>query len=225
MPGRLLSAPVRRRRSHGRVVAVLAAIALLVAGCGGDDYQYVSNQGAHLYFRIPDTWLLFDQEELFAAQMDAGVGFPQVDDMRRRAWLRGFLGSADGQADDVLDLGGEELAGIAEVRTLSPSERDSMSLAALRRVGGVDPLEAAQSPSSGVRVLDLEEVSEGDARGYRIVVSVTTDSETTTMTQLALVDAATTTLYRLTLGCSAPCYEQNQDVIDEVTESWTVEEV
>jgi hypothetical protein len=223
MPGRLASAHLLRRRASVRVVTLAAAV-LVAASCGGDDFQYLSNQDAHLFFRLPDDWRVFGQEELFEAQMDAGVGFPAADDLRRRVWMRGFDASGDAEAVDVLQLGGDHPRGLAEVRALNASERDTMSLAALRRVGGVDPLEAGQTPGSGVQVLDLEEISEGDARGFRIVVSITSESRTIVVTQLALVDAGTTRLYRLSLGCSASCYDDNRSLVEEVTESWTVEE-
>ena len=226
MPEPLAQPPLSRSCWRGPIAAVVVAAAALLAACGGDEFQYIANRDANVFLRLPDGWQVFGQDEILEAQQAAGVSADRVQPTQDRIWMRGFDASPGAKVEDVLQLGGDQLRGFAEVRPLAPAERDAVSLASLRGIGfGVDPVAAAQDPESGVEIRQLEEISDDHVRGVHIVASITSDSGTIVVAQTALVDTDTTTLYRLSLSCSVRCYDDNVDVIDQVTASWRVVEV
>jgi hypothetical protein len=209
----------RRART---ALAGAAAIGLLgLAGCGGSGYEYVSNADEGLHFRVPDGWTVVEVEE-------ADTGVPeaagQSDGWTRLLDRSPTPGVANYNA--VLPLYPVGVATVESVGTLD--DRDTLDYATLRAMATNDvddPLALASTEDGGVEVISLEDVTEGDMRGERIVFNVEQpDGSLLTVDQTALVDPLTTQIYRLLLKCEAHCYESNRDEIDEIVDSWTVEE-
>lgn len=77
LPPRPRSRPRRRTRSrhHLGVAVVLAAIALVVLGCG-DDSQPDAVSWRNVEFDVPDGWYVFEEEEdrLSLSNQDIGIG-------------------------------------------------------------------------------------------------------------------------------------------------------
>jgi hypothetical protein len=114
--------------------------------------------------------------------------------------------------------------GLAQVVPVG-GQRDAVSLRFLRSMSfGADPVELAQQ--GDVRVLRRDDiVTDAGFRGERIAVTIPLqDGEEVTIDQIAMVDAATTTLYRLVIKCEAACYEAHRGEIDQIVDSWTLEE-
>src|SRR3984885_16043659 len=62
--GRLERGLMSRGRSIGWGMVLLA---LLVAGCAAPQFTYVTNSGAHTYFKVPDGWSQIKSSALSAA--------------------------------------------------------------------------------------------------------------------------------------------------------------
>ena len=223
------------------VVALLVA-ALSLTACGSE-YHYVSNRDSGAYFKVPDHWEVYGTGELMRSE-DQFLSDDEVDDRTPSVWLRGFDAAEEPSPDHVLDATATSPRGYAEVRALSETERDGLDYGALRRSGfplhdpstgeAVDPLEfAAQDPDGVITVLDYEdegslgslELDEG-LRGVRIVTRIALeDQEPVVLEQVSVVDAATRRHYSFTVGCTERCWDANEDVIREIADSWTLEEV
>src|SRR5215204_723476 len=56
------------RRARGVLAGLAACAGLGLVGCGDSGYEYVSNNDAGLYFRVPDDWSVIEVDD-----SDAGV--------------------------------------------------------------------------------------------------------------------------------------------------------
>ncbi len=211
-------------RRGSAVLAGLTACGVLVTGCGGTEYEYVSNGDAGLHFRVPDAWAVLEVDD------DTETGVPEAFGETDDGWLRVIDASpapALGNAVAPLPLYPVGLASVGSVGTLD--DRDQLDYATLRTLalGGVgDPLDLASVEGSGVSLVSLDDVTtDGGLRGERVVFTVTQDDGSLlTIDQTAMVDPRTTEIYQLLLRCEAHCYESNRDAIDDIADSWTIEE-
>ncbi len=209
--------------TRGRGLALLLLTGLVAAGCGGDGYEYVQNDGAGLYFRVPESWNVVEIE-----QVDDGM--PEAVNEPADGWVRLLDRSTDPDIANFEAPVPTEPVGLASVVPLPDLDtRDQLDYAALRALalgGEQDPLALASQSDGGVEIVSLEDVTTGDGlRGERIVFTVEQDDGGfVTMDQTALVDPQTTEIYRLLLKCEARCYEDNRDEIDGIVDSWTIDQ-
>jgi hypothetical protein len=228
--------PKERRLRRLPIFAVAAA--LLIGGCTSG-YQYVTNSKTKTYFKIPDQWRLYSENEIFASQIQ-GLS-PQSEEATKAAlWMVAFdadphpslehLFQLTTRCDLVKATPGAALPvgcypeGFAQVRPLSGSQRDGLSLAGLRNsIFPVDDL-VTQDPMA-VEILRQEDIVLGSGfHGSRYVMNVKRDSAYLTVDQTALVDPATRMLYLFVVGCEAHCYLDHQQTINQIVKSWTVKE-
>jgi len=222
-----------------RRLSVLASVnALLLAGCTSG-YTYVTNSKTKTYFKIPDQWRLFNENEIFSREIQ-GLS-PQTEAAARQAlWMVAFDSDPHPSLDHLFQVStrcdlvkatskstlpvGCYPEGFAQVLPLSESARDSLSLASLRNAFfHVDDL-IAQDPQS-VEILDQRDiVLSSGFHGSRYVMNVKRDDVFLTINQTALVDPATRMLYLFAIGCEAHCYLDHQKTIDQIVQSWTVKE-
>jgi hypothetical protein len=223
-------------------VALLSAGLLVLAACGSD-YRYVSNRGAGAFFKVPDSWHLYEEGDLLRAEDDT-VSDDDLESLQDRLWLRGFDGDDDPAPEHVVDISARSPRGYAEVRELTAGERDVLDYAAMRKAGFplqdpstgevMDPLAYAdQNPDGPVTVLEYEdddtlgtlELGEG-LRGVRVLSRIALeDEEPVILEQVTVVDAGTRRRYTFTVGCTQDCWDANEHVIREIADSWTLEEV
>ncbi|MGH9182907.1 MAG: hypothetical protein ACRDZ9_03670 [Acidimicrobiales bacterium] len=227
-------APGAVRCPQGHVTgSLLLAVALTLAACGGSEFTYVANREEQVFFKIPEDWGLFEEGEVIIP--NENVTAVQAAELRDRVWLRGFDGSERPSAGNVLLRSANDPRGYAEVRLLAPDERESVSLVELRRSGfpldsetgePIDPIAfQAQNPGGPVRILHYEDdiVLENGSHGTRVTALLDDDSPSV-FDQFTFVDAATTRRYIFTIGCSIECWTQNEGLIAEIADSWTLEE-
>lgn len=201
---------------------MVVAIALTVAACGGSGYEYVENDDAGLYFRVPDTWSVVPVDT-------TDEGIPETL-LASEQWVRLLDKSADPDLANLQAVLPRQPVGLASVSSVATnSERDALDYVALRSMalgGEDDPLALASTPDSGVDLVSIDDVTtEEGLRGERIVFTVTQDDGgLTTFDQTALVNPLTTEIYRLFLKCEAHCYEANRGEIDDIVDSWTIEQ-
>jgi hypothetical protein len=206
---------------------------LLAAACGGSGFTYVSNSGDGAYFKVPDDWTVYDEGDVLKA--GNGVSDEQVEALKERVWLRGFDASDEPSPEHVISRVTDHPRGYAEVRQLDARERGTADLVALRSVGfppdmltglPTDPVAAFEAdPSGPIQLLRYDDdlVFDDGSRGIRIAIVLRGDG-TSVVEQIAVLDPATTRRYVFSIGCSLDCWEENEDLIAEVLDSWTIRE-
>jgi len=208
-----------RRRGSLLVVVV---IALTVGACGDSGYEYVENDDAGLYFRVPDTWSVVPVDTTDEA-------IPETL-LQSEQWVRLLDRSADPGLANLQAVLPAEPVGLASVSTVATNtERDALDYVVLRSMalgGEDDPLALASTPDSGVDLVSIADVTTDEGlRGERIVFTVTQDDGgLVTFDQTAMVNPLTTEIYRLFLKCESHCYEANRGEIDDIVDSWTIEQ-
>jgi hypothetical protein len=203
-------------------VGLAACVALGLVGCSDSGYEYVSNSEAGLYFKVPDGWSVLEVD-------DAESGVPEpagsVDSWLRLLDRSPSPGVANFNAS--LPLYPVGVASVASVGTLD--DRDQLDYATLRAMatnGVDDPLLLASTDDSGVQLVSIEDITTDEGlRGERVIFNQEQDDGSTlTIDQTAMVDPQTTEIYRLLLKCEAHCYESNRSEIDEIADSWTIDQ-
>jgi hypothetical protein len=213
-------------RWTGRRLGALAVALAVAAGCGGNGYSYLANKKEKLYFKVPDSWTVYDTRDLMNG-----------DDPPNGTWVRGFVAGEQPTIDSVFTIASDVPRGYVEVLSLDASERDTLNLAALRGTNfgsdqstgqPIDPLQYAQEhPDGPLQVLGYDDdivLSKGPHGVHiRVAITPTAESAPAIVDQTVLVDKATTKRYVLSIGCSAQCFQHNKKVIQEVIASWTLE--
>jgi len=207
-----------------RLAVAVALVGALASACGGSGYTYHSNQDEKLYFKLPDDWTVFDTEDFGDEEIPAGL------------WLRGFVGGPSPSIESVFTWVSDEPRGYVVVEPLGVMERDATSLATLRTThfgadpetgDPLDPLAYGMEHPDELQVLGYDDnvVLDSGPHGVHIRVAVTPpgSGETAIIDQTALVDAATSRRYVLSIGCTEECFEEHERDIEAVIESWTLE--
>jgi hypothetical protein len=211
---------IRRRRVP--VVAALVVAAVLVAACSDSGYHYVKNSDEGVYFKVPNDWKLYDESTYFKAILDEPSP-TQLDAVLDRDWAAAFDSDPDPSPKNLNALDSKHPHGFARVSEIGVDEHDTFSLEAARNlVAPVDELIQADA----AQILDADEFTlDGGFRGSHIVVNLGLDKGGfTTLDQTVIVDADTTKVYVLVIGCSDDCYDKNKGEIESLVDSWTVKE-
>jgi hypothetical protein len=203
-------------------VAALAAVAALALAACGTDYHYVKNSDEVVYLKVPNDWKIYDEEQYFRATLDEPSP-AQLDALRENEWATAFDSDPNPNPRNLNALDSRHPHGFARVHDIGIDEHDTFSMQSARNlVAPVDELIDA----GAAQVLDADEFSlDGGFRGSHIVVNLGLEKGGyTTLDQTVVVDADTTKLYILAIGCSDTCYEKHKGEIESLVDSWTVRE-
>lgn len=225
----MVGSAIPSSRAAARLLAVAIVPALLLPSCGGSDFDFVGSPDRKAYFKIPLEWRQFSRRDLLAASGQ------ELSDATQQAvpWLVGFDSAPQPSADHVLRL--EEAPDhpvvMAQALALTPAARDEISLRLMRNT--IYPLDQLlQDQSAEVR--DYEElVFDEGFRGLMIEydvtlgrnVEVTAGTDVIRVHQIGVLDPATETLYQFAIRCESHCFDENDKLIDQIVESWTVKEL
>jgi hypothetical protein len=121
-------------------------------------------------------------------------------------------------------------AGQQQMIVLTDEERDKFTLAGLRGLFIDIDAEIAKAKADNVeskvtirnRFDDV--VRPGGFHGSQVIFDYKLDDATLTFNQTALFDSESRIAYLFVIGCEASCYVRNIDAIDDVVQSWTIEE-
>lgn len=222
-------AAISVRRIAARFLAFIALPALLLPACGGSEFDFVGSPDRKAYFKIPLDWKEFSRRDLLAA---SGLDLSDVT-QQTLPWLVAFDSAPRPSADHVLELAEapDHPVVLAQARQLDFASRDQISLGTIRNeVYPVDEL--IQNDAAEIR--DYEElVLDEGYRGIRIEFDVTlggnaeitSGNEVIRVHQIGIVDPATETMYLFAIRCESHCFDENDKVIDQIVESWTVKEL
>lgn len=223
---------IRAGRWRGRQITIwlVSAMTLLaLAGCGASQYTYVTNSEDRVYVRVPATWQQLDERSMKDA---LGID-PTIDLAEAGFWLEGYDADTSPSATHLLGPRAEAPALLVSVQQVPPAGRGQVSLDYLRDVfWPVSPAKQEKlaqnpaSPMSGFTVMDDEVLTPGDGlRGvhttYRFSLS---DGPAQVFDQTVYTNDDASKIYIFFVRCSAECYEQRQQEIDNVVSSFTVRE-
>lgn len=213
-----LGRPLKRA---SRPALLLAAAAVLQTACGAPNYHYIKSTSNRTYVRVPADWTLYDEDALLKSSDDSQEAKEQF---KRLTWSVAFDADPAPSLEHVLSQS-EHPTGLVQVRTLTPTQRDTFSLSDLRRLLlSFDPLSDDAQASGEVEVLDAAEIKrEGGLHGWEFLLNLPSeDGDYVKWRQIALTDSGVTKVHVLAISCDAKCYEANEDTIDKVVESWKV---
>jgi hypothetical protein len=196
----------------------LTALALM-SGCAGTGYHYVKRSEDHTYFKVPDSWKLFDEDQMLAA--DKSLSEEERTVFRDNAWETGFDGSPQPSVQHLDIADNRHPVGRAMVLSLSGDAADELSLKTLRNLFfDIDGIETGDSAN----VLEYRRVNfDGGFRGSRFVAEVSRGKKTFTVNQIAVVDQATNKIHALVVTCTRACYDANEEKIEAIVDSYTVD--
>ena len=239
-PGRGDNGSVRHRVAFGVLVAVLGVV---LAGCGSTEFRYVRNSDTRTAFKVPRAWTLYDKKTFLRLPPGPTVRTPDPIE-----WLVALDGDPSPSVQHVLngeDLATEHPQGLALVFTLSPENRDQASFGFVRNfLIPVDQL--MQLGTDNIEILSYDDSLTGDEglHGSHIVfqfrpsalgqlqeeqggvsgggASSAFSPEFVVVNQTAYLDANADKVYLMALMCSAECYDDHKQDIDNAIDSWTV---
>jgi hypothetical protein len=215
--------PGRRSRVGSRVAlgcSVLAA-ALLLAACGSSGFHYVKSSDDRTFFKVPDEWTLFDNDHILDASK-ADLSDEEIEQARETRWVTVFDGHPKATLNHIANKAPGFPVGRAVVQDLSPELADEVSLMALRNL--FFDIDAKIEKKTG-QVIAYEPVErDGGFHGSHLVVKLATSRGDIVVNQIAMLDQGTTKVYALAVSCSVECYDRDQSRIEQVIDSWTVEE-
>ncbi|WP_157530067.1 hypothetical protein [Microtetraspora niveoalba] len=213
-----------------------SALVAGLSGCGGGGFTYVRDEAGATYFKVPAAWHKVDQGSL-----DGKVfGDPESASARTQkqlTWTVGFDAHATPSADHLLVPGSvaeDRPFVMAKVQTLTPAQRDEVSLNTLRNSSGLPvavneetrrQLESsAASPFKGFEVLSDQVLPVQDGvRGIRTVFNYRLlGGPVQTFDETAYLSADGAHVSTLLIRCTAACYRQRAAEIDLVARSFKV---
>ena len=195
---------------------------LLLSACTSS-YTYIKNSSVKTYFKVPNDWRVFDENEIFKTQM-SGLS-PQGEAAAKSSiWMVAFDASPKASLSHFFTGDSPYPQGFAQVRQLSDEQKDSISLASIRNT--VFPLNQLQTqdPTSVEFLKSDDLVLAGGIHGNRIIFNVRLGDTFYTVNQTGLVNPQSSRLYLFIIGCEAHCYLKDMRTIDEIVKSWTVKE-
>jgi hypothetical protein len=203
------------------LAASVVAAALVLAACGGSGYHYVKSSEDRTFFKVPDDWELYDNDTLLDAA-SSDLSEEELDEVRATQWAAVFDAHPSPALAHLANKAPNYPVGRAIVQDLSPESADGISLMTLRNV--FYDVDTKIEKDTG-RVISYEPVERnGGFHGSHLVVQLSTAKGDMVVNQIALLDQGTTKVYALAIACSVKCYDENESRIEQVMDSWTVEE-
>lgn len=197
---------------------------LLLTGCGTPSKTYATNKDAGVYFSLPHSWKKISQTEL-SAREGTSTAAGAADRLASVIWQEAYSPKLDLTPADVLSLKTSDAPIVyVRVRDLNGDEINSISYNALRNI--IVPLTSWFDGTGTVPAFDISVDEERVEKGGRGVHSVfwyqANDGTSQTINQVALLSNDHTRIYILIVRCSKKCYADNQDVLEEISNSFTV---
>jgi hypothetical protein len=205
--------------------AALAAV--LVAACGSPSYHYVKNSADNTYFKVPASWRQIDQKTLVEA-----LGAESSTGGEPTSWMVAFDASDNPSPTHLIERDTNVPIVYATVRRLAPEQRGQVSFDSLRDVllPVTSAARADQTPQTSIftdfGLLDETVLTPGSGiRGVHAVFTYRVQGgPPQTFDQTSYVNDDASKVYVLLVRCSATCYEQRREEIQDVVSSFTVRE-
>lgn len=213
-----------------RLFVLFAPLALLVSACGAPEYAYVKNSEQQLYFKVPRSWQQLDQEAVdeWATAADPDSATAKVRD--QLMWTVAYDAADEPDLDHLTTIAAASAPVVwAKVERLLPDEGSKVSLDWMRDYFlpvTDDSREAAaqvQALLPGFELLHDEVLTpERGLHGVRVVYNYSLRDRLQTFDLTTLVNDDASLLYMLFIRCSARCYNEHAEQVQDVVASFTV---
>jgi hypothetical protein len=208
-------------RVRSAAVLLLVAAPLALTACGGSGYNYVKSTEDKTYFKVPDSWKLYDEESVLGA-LKGALSKDEISERRDTSWTTVFDANPDPSLEHLASNRPSYPVGRAIVQPLSSEASDGASLQSLRNIF-FDVDKGVDSGATTVKLYEPVELA-GGFHGSHLVANMTLKSGTVTFNQIAVFDQATSKVYAISISCSTACYDKYESKISTVIDSWTVRE-
>jgi hypothetical protein len=210
--------------SRGRIIGLgMILLALMATGCAAPQFTYVTNSGAHTYFKVPSDWRQISASSLHKATSNGGQQPSTV-------WSVGYDASSRPAAEDALSPANVQPFAYSVVAPVNQATTNALSYNELRDFFlPVTPTARATAakggfPLTGFHLLRDSMLTPGEGvHGVRVTFEYAyPGGSLNTFDQVALTNADDTEVYLLLVHCLASCYSSHQTEIDTVMKSFTV---
>ena len=207
-----------------------ASVAIVASSCGLSPYNFfnfTNSSGADMYFKVPQSWSNFGPKDVYSTPQ-VTLSASQLASIETGNWATVFTAQRATSLSSLTGIFSSAPFGISQATKLSATQRDSFSLATIRKLLlPVDPLSSSNSVG-GVTYAPQsynEFVTTNGMRGSRMVVYVKQSGKpTAVLDQVAEVDANTNWVYLIGVGCDLKCFNSNKSTIQTIVSSWSVKE-
>ena len=206
-------------RVRSAAVLLLVAAPLVLAACAGSGYHYVKSTEDKTYFKVPDSWKLYDEESVLSA-LKGALSKDEIAQRRDTTWTTVFDADPYPSLNHVASNRPNFPVGRAIVQPLSSEDSDGASLQSLRNIF-FDVDAGLDSGAATVKLYEPVELS-GGFHGSHLVASMNGKSGAVTFNQIAVFDQGTSKVYAISIYCTTACYDKYESKINTVIDSWTV---
>ncbi|HKE74158.1 MAG TPA: hypothetical protein VKB57_11120 [Acidimicrobiales bacterium] len=206
--------------------AIAASVLVGLTACGGPRYHYVQNDDFGVYAKLPSSWTIHDEKQLFPE-----LSAQELKDFHQSNWMRTFTGHGLKADKSLLFVGDSgEPVGMVKIQALTPEIREQISLASLRGFAALNDGSKDLMQDPNVKVVKDEPVSfKGGFHGVRTVFETPIPDgggATAVVDSTALLNDNSTIMYVFKVTCTTKCYfETHKDEIAKAVDSWTIQEV
>jgi hypothetical protein len=216
--------PCSRRVVRGVRLGAVALVSAAAASSCASNYEYVGGSAASdgAFFKIPKGW------ETFTIENDAATpeGRPAaITRAQTQPWTIVFDADPQPTLDHASEVATAHPFGVATVLPLPRAQRDQVSLRSLRMLATEDSTDPIEAHGDGTyEVVKYQDVSgSGGLVGERLVFNKQVEPGVwLTTDHTAMWNPEEGVIYRFVVRCASECFEDYQQQIDEVVESWQV---
>ena len=211
-----------RRGLTGGLTLLFCVLTIVgLSACGAPAYNYVADDSAGTFYKVPAQWHQLSQKNLDAALTAEGLSGEGV-------WSTAFDGASAPSGNDFLAPDLSQPFVFAEVGNLSSTGSNELSYNMLRDFMFPVTSTARSSdttfPLTGFKSLRDQTITGAQGvHGVRETFQYTfPDGSANTFDEEALTNADQTIVYYLLVHCTNACYAQNQNDIKTVMTSFTI---
>ncbi len=201
-----------------RTIAVLTALGLVLAACGGGsaDNRHIDSAGESLIV-LPSDWELYSAAEVVNppfVHSSADVSFPVISQM---AFAGSDLATSDVFAQPI--AASAFPIGVTTVRDIPLGMRDLVSRRVLSDV--VLPYQDLPSQELVKQDFAFDDTWEGVEVAVMYTDPITSSDGAAYF--ISITDPDVSRHYSIAIGCSIDCFADNQTAIESVINSWLVD--
>ncbi|MEN9324742.1 MAG: hypothetical protein RL414_496 [Actinomycetota bacterium] len=211
------------KRSKAYLGIALTSV-LLLSACAQPSKIYAADKSSGTYFSVPRGWKMVSQEDLSAHEATSTVAGAS-DRLASVIWQEGYSPDTSVTAKKILSLKTSDQPIVyARVRDLNGDEINAISYNGLRNI--IVPLTSWFDGVGSVPDFTISVDEERIEKGARGVHSIFTfqgaDGAYQTINQIALLSNDHTRIFVLIVRCSKKCYSENRQVLEDISNSYTV---
>jgi len=210
---------------RGRIAAAMVAFGVLVTGLSGctTSVTYVGSSTQDMYFKIPNTWEVFNQSTLQEnGWIDPAASSQAALAGQSHPVYETVAGANPKVARSVDTQSGPYPWAMAQVVALDGQDQANTSLAALAD----EKYPIDQLNQDGDRVQQLSPTRllvDGALRGSRVAYQIVSQQTgAISFEQVAFLNSATDKVWLLDVGCSPACFRDHRAVLDSIVNSFIV---